>query len=204
MRIPEYDQLDALALSELVARYDDEARRRAAGPLPPGPLSGVPFLVKDLLAAWKGHPLTGSSRLLEGFVPDEDSEVVRRLGRAGLVLFGQTNTPELGIFGTTEPELRGATRNPWAPGRSAGGSSGGSAAAVAARIVPAAHGSDAGGSIRIPASACGIFGLKPTRGRVSLAPRFGEVFSGLAGDGVVTRTVRDSAALLDAIAGPAP
>ncbi|HEX9308787.1 MAG TPA: amidase [Anaeromyxobacter sp.] len=233
MRMPEYDRLDALALAELVARrevtalelleaaleradarnpalnaivarYDDEARRRAAAPLPAGPLSGVPFLVKDLLAAWKGHPLTGSSRLLDGFVPDEDSEVVRRLERAGLVLFGQTNTPELGILGTTEPELRGPTRNPWAPERSAGGSSGGSAAAIAGRIVPAAHGNDGGGSLRIPASACGIFGLKPTRGRVSVAPRFGEVFSGLAIDGALSRSVRDSAAILDVLAGPVP
>ena len=233
MRLPEYDQLDALALGELVAarevtplelldaaleradarnprlnaivaRYDDEARVRARGPLPPGPLSGVPFLVKDLLAAWKGHPLTGSSRLLEGWIAPQDSEVVRRLQRAGLVLFGQTNTPELGILGTTEPVLRGPTLNPWDPGRSAGGSSGGSAAAVTARIVPAAHGNDGGGSLRIPASACGVFALKATRGRVSHAPHHGEVFCGLAGDGVVTRTVRDSAALLDAIAGPAP
>jgi amidase len=232
VRLPEYDRLDALALAELVARrevtalelleaaleradarnprvnalvarYDDEARARARGPLPPGPLSGVPFLVKDLLASWKGHPLTGSSRLLEGWVAPEDSEVVRRFLRAGLVLFGQTNTPELGILGTTEPAWRGPTRNPWDPRRSAGGSSGGAAAAVAARIVPAAHGNDSGGSLRIPASACGAVALKPTRGRVSLAPR-GEYFCGLTVEGVVTRSVRDSAAFLDAIAGPAP
>jgi amidase len=233
MRLPEYDQLDALglaalvarrqvtpaelleaaleradarnpALNAIVARYDDEARARAAGPLPAGPLSGVPFLVKDLLAAWKGHPLTGSSRLLDGVLAEEDSETVRRLQAAGLVLFGQTNTPELGIMGTTEPAFRGPTRNPWDLTRSAGGSSGGSAAAVAARIVPAAHGNDAGGSLRIPASACGIFGLKPTRGRVSLAPRYGENQSGLTVEGVMTRSVRDAAALLDVLAGTAP
>jgi amidase len=233
VRIPEYDRLDAVALAELVsrgevsaaelleaaleradardphvnaivARHDDAARERARGPLPRGPLSGVPFLVKDLLAAWKGKPLTGSSRLLEGFRAPEDSEVVRRLQRAGLVLFGQTNTPELGIMGTTEPALRGPTRNPWDTGRSAGGSSGGAGAAVAARIVPAAHGNDSGGSIRIPASACGVLGLKPTRGRVSLGPGRGEYFCGLTVEGVITRSVRDAAALLDALAGPAP
>ena len=233
MRLPEYDRLDAIALSGLVrhgdvtaaelleaaieradarnprlnaivARYDDEARRRARGPLPRGPLSGVPFLLKDLLAAWKGHPLTGSSRLLADNVAGDDSLVVHRLQAAGLVIFGQTNLSELGILGTTEPTMRGPTRNPWDTGRSAGGSSGGSAAAVAARSVPAAHGSDGGGSLRIPASACGVFGLKPTRGRVSLAPAAGEAWMGLAGDGVVTRSVRDSAALLDAIAGPVP
>ena len=232
MHLPEYDRLDAVALAALVARrevtplelldaaleradarntrinaivarYDDEARARARGPLPPGPLSGVPFLLKDLLAAWRGHPLTGSSRLLEGWIAPEHSEVVRRLERAGLVFFGQTNTPELGILGTTEPALRGPTRNPWDVDRSSGGSSGGSAAAVAVRIVPAAHGNDGGGSLRIPASACGVFALKPTRGRVSQAP-LGEYFCGLTSEGVVTRSVRDSAALLDAIAGPVP
>jgi amidase len=233
VRLPEYDWLDALGLGELVARrevspaelleaaleradarnsrlnaivarYDDEARARAAGPLPAGPLSGVPFLLKDLLAAWKGHPLTGSSALLEGFVPDEDAEVVRRFHAAGLVTFGQTNTPELGIMGTTEPRWRGPTRNPWDQSRSAGGSSGGSAAAVAAAIVPAAHGNDGGGSLRIPASACGAFALKPSRGRVPLGPPLLDAWQGFATDGVITRTVRDSAALLDAIAGPAP
>jgi amidase len=231
VRLPEYDRLDALGLARLVARgevtalevleaaldradarnprlnaivtrFDDEARARARGPLPKGPLSGVPFLLKDLLAAWGGHPLTGSSRLLEGFVAPADSEVVRRFERAGLVVFGQTNTPELGILGTTEPELRGPTRNPWDLGRSSGGSSGGSAAAVAARIVPAAHGNDGGGSLRIPASACGLFAMKPTRGRVSSAPA-GEVLCGLATEGALTRSVRDSAAILDAISGPA-
>ncbi|HEX9049263.1 MAG TPA: amidase [Anaeromyxobacter sp.] len=233
MRLPEYDRLDALALGELVARrevtaaelleaaleradarnprvnaivarYDDEARARARGSLPAGPLSGVPFLLKDHLAAWEGHPLTSSSRLLEGWRPPYDAEVTRRFRAAGLVAFGQTNTPELGILGTTEPALRGPTRNPWNPALSAGGSSGGSAAAVAARIVPAAHASDGGGSIRIPASACGIFGLKPTRGRVSHAPALGESWSGFDTNGVVTRSVRDSAALLDVLAGPVP
>jgi amidase len=233
VRLPEYDRLDALALGDLVARreasplelleaaieradardsrlnaivarYDDEARARARGPLPPGPLSGVPFLLKDHLAAWNGHALTSSSRLLEGWVPGYDSEVVRRFHAAGLVTFGQTNTPELGILGTTEPVMRGPTRNPWDPSRSAGGSSGGSAAAVAARIVPAAHGSDGGGSIRIPASACGVFGLKPTRGRISHAPALGESWSGLDTNGVITRSVRDSAALLDLLSGPVP
>ncbi len=233
MRLPEYDRLDALALADLVARrevtalelleaaleradarnprlnaivarYDDEARARAGGPLPDGPFRGVPFLLKDLLAAWKGHPLTGSSRLFEGYVPEEDAEVVRRFQRAGLVIFGQTNTPELGILPTTEPAWRGPTRNPWNPEHSTGGSSGGSAAAVAARIVPAAHGNDGGGSLRIPASACGVFALKSTRGRVTLAPGYGEAQLGLVSEGVVTRTVRDAAALLDAIAGPAP
>ncbi len=233
MRFPEFDQLDGVALGKLVssgaasapellqaaleraearnprvnaivARYDDEARRRASGPLPPGPLSGVPFLLKDHLAAWKGHPLTSSARLLTGVAAEEDAEVVRRFLRAGLVIFGQTNTSELGILGTTEPGLRGPTRNPWNTGHSSGGSSGGSAAAVAVRIVPCAHGSDGGGSIRIPASACGIFGLKPTRGRVSSGPALGESWSGLDTNGVLTRSVRDSAALLDGIAGAAP
>ncbi len=231
MRLPEYDRLDALALGDLVARrqvtaaelleaaleradardgrinaivarYDDEARARARGPLPAGPLSGVPFLLKDHLAAWRGHPLTSSSRLLDGWKPEYDAEVTRRFHAAGLVTFGQTNLPELGILGTTEPALRGPTRNPWDPARSAGGSSGGSAAAVAARVVPAAHASDGGGSIRIPASACGVFGLKPTRGRVSHAPALGESWSGFDTNGVVTRSVRDSAALLDLLAGP--
>ncbi len=230
MRLPEYDRLDALALGDLVARrqvaatelleaaleradarnprinaivtrYDDEARARAAGPLPAGPLAGVPFLLKDHLAAWKGHPLTSSSRLLEGWRPDYDAEVTRRFHAAGLVTFGQTNTPELGILGTTEPAMRGPTRNPWDPSRSAGGSSGGSGAAVAARIVPAAHASDGGGSIRIPSSACGVFGLKPTRGRVSHAPALGESWSGMDTNGVITRSVRDSAALLDLLSG---
>jgi amidase len=233
LRLPEYDQLDALALAALVARrevsaaelleaaleradarnpalnaivarYDDEARARARGPLPAGPLSGVPFLLKDVLAAWKDHPLTASSRLLDGLVAAYDAEVVRRLHAAGLVTFGQTNAPELGILGTTEPRLRGPTRNPWSPAHTAGGSSGGSAAAVAARIVPAAHGNDGGGSIRIPASACGLVGLKPTRGRVSLAPAHGEAWCGFTVEGVLTRSVRDAAAFLDAIAGPAP
>jgi len=233
VRLPEYDRLDALALCELVARravsaaelleaaleradarnprlnaivarYDDEARERARGPLPAGPLSGLPFLLKDHLAAWKGHPLTSSSRLLEGFVPDEDATVVSRFHAAGLVTFGQTNASELGILGTTEPRWRGPTRNPWDGARSAGGSSGGSAAAVSAAIVPAAHGNDGGGSLRIPASACGVFALKATRGRVPVGPPLGEAWHGLSTEGVITRSVRDSAALLDVIAGPAP
>ncbi|WP_242392972.1 amidase [Anaeromyxobacter oryzisoli] len=233
MRLPEYDRLDALALADLVrrgevtaaelleaaleradardprlnaivARHDEEARARARGPLPPGPLSGVPFLLKDLFTQWRGHPVTGSTRLLEGLVAPHDSDVVSRLLRAGVVIFGQTNTPELGIMAVTESALRGPARNPWNPEFSPGGSSGGSAAAVAARIVPAAHGNDGGGSLRIPASACGLFALKATRGRVSLGPTLGESLSGLVVEGVLTRSVRDSAALLDVLAGGAP
>jgi amidase len=231
MRFPEYDSLDATALAGLVARreltsselleaaleradrrnprinaivarFDDEARRRAAGPLPGGPFAGVPFLLKDVLTAWKGHPLSEGSRLQAGFVPDFDSEVVRRLEGAGLVLFGTTNAPEFGLLGHTEPVLHGPARNPWNTDHTPGGSSGGSAAAVAARIVPAAHGNDGGGSIRIPSSACGLFGLKPTRGRISLAPFAGESWMGLVSEGVLTRTVRDSAGLLDVLSGP--
>jgi amidase len=233
VRLPEYDRLDALALGALVAarevsaaelleaaleradarnprinaivaRFDDEARRRAAGPLPPGPLSGVPFLLKDLLAYWRGHPSTGSTPLLDGWAPDVDSEVVRRLLAAGLVVFGRTNTPELGILAVTESRMRGPARNPWDLDRTPGGSSGGSAAAIASRIVPAAHGNDGGGSIRIPSSACGLFGLKPSRGRVSLGPAFGEISGGFVTEGVLTRSVRDAAAFLDVLAGPAP
>jgi amidase len=190
-------------VNAVVARYDEEARESARGPLPEGPLSGVPFLLKDHLAAWAGHPLTSSSRLLAGYVPERDAEIVRRFQGAGLVIFGQTNTPELGILATTEPAVRAPTRNPYDPGRSAGGSSGGSAAAVSVAIVPAAHGNDGGGSLRIPASACGVFAMKATRGRVSSGPGLGEIWHGLGTEGVITRSVRDSAALLDAISGPA-
>lgn len=230
MRFPEYDALDALGLAALVAqrqvsagevleaaleradarnprlnalvgRFDDEARRRAAGPLPAGPLSGVPFVLKDLITAWRGHPMSGASRLGAGYVPDHDSEVVRRLEAAGLVLFGLTSAPELGILAHTEPRLYGPCRNPWSLAHTAGGSSGGSGAAVAARIVPAAHGNDGGGSIRIPASHGGLVGLKPSRGRISLAPDLGESWLGLVVEGVLTRTVRDTAALLDVLCG---
>jgi amidase len=229
VHLPEYDSLDATALAALVARgqvtaselleaaleradlrnppvnaitarYDDEARRRAAGPLPKGPFTGVPFVIKDLMTAWKGHPMSAGSRLQAGFVPDYDSEVVKRLEGAGLVVFGTTNAPEFGILAHTEPVLHGPARNPWNPAHTPGGSSGGSAAAVAARIVPAAHGNDGGGSIRIPASDCGLFGLKPTRGRISFAPGAGEAWMGLVSEGVLTRSVRDSAALLDVLA----
>jgi amidase len=232
--LPEYDHLDAVglaalvargevsatevleaalaradlrdpALNAIVARFDAEARRRAAGSLPPGPLSGVPFLLKDLMTPRRGWPIRAASRLLgDGWVPDFDSEVVRRLEAAGVVLFGHTSAPELGILSHTEPVLHGPCRNPWNLAHTPGGSSGGSAAAVSARIVPAAHGNDGGGSIRIPASACGLVGLKPTRGRVSVGPWMGEAWGGLTVEGVLTRTVRDAAAFLDVLAGPAP
>ena len=135
-------------------------------------------------------------------MPAADSELVRRLRAAGLVFMGKTNTPELAIGPTTEPRLFGPTRNPWDAARTAGGSSGGAAAAVSARVAPMAHGNDAGGSIRIPASCCGLVGLKPSRGRVSLAPHYGDMWAGLVSELGVTRTVRDTAALLDAVAGP--
>jgi amidase len=146
--------------------------------------------------------MTMGSVFMRDFVPDHDSELVARLKRAGLIFIGKTNTPELGILPTTEPRLFGASRNPWNLSCTPGGSSGGSAAAVAARIVPMAHGNDGGGSIRIPASCCGIFGLKPTRARNPLGPDFGDIFGGLVIDHAVTRSVRDSAALLDVTSGP--
>jgi amidase len=142
------------------------------------------------------------STAMKSFVPSHDSELVTRFKRAGLIVLGKTNTCELGLLPTTEPALFGATRNPWDPARTPGGSSGGAAAAVAAHLVPLAHANDGGGSIRIPASACGLFGLKPTRGRNPLGPDVGDIMSGLVVEHAVTRSVRDSARLLDAIHGP--
>ncbi|MGE0103267.1 MAG: amidase [Blastocatellales bacterium] len=191
-------------LNSVVTKMYDEARQAASGELPDGPFNGVPFLLKDLQAAYNGVRMTAGSRYLRDFVPNVDSELVSRYKRAGLVVVGKTNTPEFGIMPTTEPALHGPTRNPWDVTRTTGGSSGGSAAAVAAGIVPVAHANDGGGSIRIPASCCGIFGLKPTRGRNPLGPHFGDVFGGLVAEHVVSRTVRDSAAMLDATSGPEP
>jgi amidase len=229
MRFPEYDDHDATGLAELVrtrqvspeevveaaiARIEarnpalnavvhtqfERARREAHEPRT-GSFAGVPFLLKDLCAEDAGEPSTGSCRLGSAWRADRDSELVARYKRAGLIILGRTNTPELGIMGTTEPAFRGPTRNPYDPERSSGGSSGGSAAAVSARMVPAAHASDGGGSIRIPSSHCGLVGLKPTRGRNPLGPFGGERWAGLVEEHVVTRSVRDTAGLLDATAG---
>jgi amidase len=186
----------------VVTRMYDQARAAAAGPLPDGPFRGVPFLLKDLFAAYAGVRITSGSSFLRNYIADHDSELVRRLKRAGLIILGKTNTPEFGIVPTTEPRLFGPTRNPWNLDRSPGGSSGGSAAAVAAGMVPMAHANDGGGSIRIPASCCGVFGLKPTRARNPLGPDVGDAMGGLVAEHAVTRSVRDSAALLDATAGP--
>lgn len=188
-------------LNAVITPMFDEARRRASSPLA-GPFAGVPFLLKDLGAEYAGVAFTEGSRLLAGrYVPAVHSELVRRQLAAGLVVVGKTNTPELGILPTTEPALFGPTRNPWDLSRTPGGSSGGSAAAVAAGLVAMAHANDGGGSIRIPASCCGLFGLKPTRGRNPLGPHYGDLFTGLVAEHAVTRSVRDSAALLDATAG---
>ncbi len=197
-------RLEALnpALNAVCITLYDEALAAIDAGLPDGPLRGVPFLLKNLGGAYAGAPLTNGSRLYQGFVCDHDSELVARYKRAGLVIFGRTNTPELGLSYSTEPALHGPTRNPWNPGRIAGGSSGGAAAAVAAGMVPAAHASDGGGSIRVPASCCGVFGLKPTRGRSPAGPKAGEGWAGMSVNHAITRSVRDSAALLDAISGP--
>jgi amidase len=189
-------------LNAVIRPMYDEARRAALAEIPDGPFKGVPFLLKDLLAAYKGVEMTSGSAFTKNFIPDQDSELVARYKRAGLIVVGKTNTPEFGILPTTEPRLFGPARNPWDTNRTTGGSSGGSAAAVAAGLVPAAHANDGGGSIRIPASCCGLFGLKPTRARNPLGPLFGDMFSGLVAEHVVTRSVRDSAALLDATSGP--
>lgn len=191
-------------INAVVTKMYDEAERFVREDLPSdGPLRGVPFLLKDLRAQYAGIPTTAGSRFLTDAVPDHDSELVIRYKKAGLVVFGKTNTPEFGGNCSTEPVLFGPTRNPWNLDRTSGGSSGGAGAAVAARVLPAAHGSDGGGSIRIPASCCGVFGLKPTRGRNPAGPDFGEAWSGLSAEHVLTITVRDSAAILDASEGPA-
>jgi amidase len=190
------------ALNAVVTPMYEQARALALGKIPEGPFTGVPFLLKDLGAPYAGVRMTMASAAMRDFVPDHDSELVARLKRAGLIILGKTNTPEFGILPTTEPRLFGPCHSPWEANRTTGGSSGGSSAAVAARLVPMAHANDGGGSIRIPASCCGLFGLKPTRGRNPLGPDFGDIFSGLVVDHAVTRSVRDSAALLDATAGP--
>ncbi len=190
-------------LNALVNLVPDVARRLIAGGLPDGPLKGVPFLLKDLGAEAVDFPAHNGSRLLANTRYAADSELYIRLKAAGLVTFGRTTAPEGGIGGVTEAAVYGGpTRNPWNLGHTPGGSSGGSGAAVAAGIVPAAHGSDGGGSVRIPASSCGLFGMKPTRARLPEGPFAGEGWAGMSSDGFLTRSVRDSAALLDAVAGP--
>ncbi len=232
MAIPEYDDLDAIGLAEAVRKgdasphelldaaveriesrngalnavvYDMAERARSrVDSLPDGPLKGVPFLVKDLKLSIAGTPTSNSCKLTKDHVATVTSVTAQRYEEAGLQSLGKTNTPEFGIMGTTEPLLRGPCRNPWSTDHTAGGSSGGAAAAVAARMVPIAHSGDGGGSIRIPASACGLFGLKPTRGRVTMAPHMGEAWGGFVQEHVVSRSVRDSALLLDIEAVPYP
>ena len=193
------------ALGMLVHVDEALARRRIAAGLPGGPFRGVPFLLKDLGAESVDFPSSGGSRLLADTRYARDSSIVERLNAAGLVTFGRTTAPEGGVGPVTEAAVYGhPTRNPWDRSRTPGGSSGGAAAAVASGVVPAAHGSDGGGSIRIPASCCGLFGFKATRARVPDGPYAGEGWAGMAIDGFLTRSVRDSAALLDAVAGPDP
>lgn len=230
MHASEYTKFDGLGLAELVAKGEttptelleiaiqqiethnetlnavvrpmyDEARAAVAQGLPNGPFRGVPFLLKDLLAMVEGVPTSNGNRLWKNIPAPHDSEFVRRLKAAGLMIAGKTNTPEFGIAPVTEPDVFGPARNPWDTERTPGGSSGGSAAAVASGMVPFASGGDGGGSIRIPASCCGLFGLKPTRGRVPIGPDIGEAWNGYAIEHVITRSVRDSAAVLDAVAG---
>ena len=189
-------------INAVVTRLYDQARAAIAAGLPAGPFTGVPYLLKDLGAHYAGAVTSYGSALFKDFVVDHDSEITARLKRAGLVIFGKTNTPEMGLASSTEPRLFGPTRNPWNLAHSAGGSSGGSAAAVASGMAPMAHATDGGGSIRIPASACGLFGLKPTRARNPMGPDAGEGWGGASVGHAVTRTVRDSAALLDATSGP--
>jgi amidase len=197
------------ALNAVIADLFDRGRDQAAaldtsGVLrsgDAGPLAGVPFLLKDLGASLAGAPEAMGSRALRTHVADQTAWIVDRYLSAGLVVFGKTNTPEWGNHCTTEPSLFGPTANPWSPDITPGGSSGGSAAAVAAGIVPAASGGDGTGSIRVPASCCGLVGLKPRRGRTSFAPGAGHGLEGLVNEHALTRTVRDSAALLDAVTG---
>ena len=229
MAFPEYTQYDALGLAELVrkkalhprelvetaiarierdnpklnaviTRMFDAARALADTPSD-GVFGGVPFLAKDLISTWDGVRQASGTRFMKEWVAPHDSELVRRYRKSGIICLGKTNTPELGLLPVTEPVAFGPTRNPWDVSRTPGGSSGGAAAAVSSGMVPMAGGGDGGGSIRIPASCCGLFGLKPTRARTPLGPDYGELWQGCAIEHVVTRSVRDSAAMLDAISG---
>src|SRR5918993_455616 len=190
------------ALNAVVIRWFDHARDLAAGDLPDGPFRGVPFLLKDLYTSFSGQTLSNGNRALKeaAIVDPSDTTLVARFKAAGLVIAGRTNSPEMGSLPTTQPVAWGPTRNPWAPARTPGGSSGGAAAAVAVGMVPFANASDGGGSIRIPAAACGLVGLKPSQGRTSLGPVRAE--ASLSVEHCVSRTVRDTAALLDAVRGP--
>jgi Asp-tRNA(Asn)/Glu-tRNA(Gln) amidotransferase A subunit family amidase len=190
-------------INAVINVFEAAARAQIARGLPEGPLSGVPFLLKDLFIDLQGTTTTSGSRFLKDTVARHDSFIAERYRRAGLVMFGKTHSSEFGASGTSETQLFGATRNPWDTRYSPGGSSGGASAAVAAGITPVANASDAGGSIRAPAGYCGLFGLKPTRGRVPLGPNRFDGGGGLATVHAITRSVRDSAALLDAVDGPA-
>ncbi|MFM7028234.1 MAG: amidase [Chakrabartia sp.] len=188
----------------MAQKHYDYARAAIARGLPEGPFTGVPWLLKDLNTYIAGEVTEGGSRFNKGYRATVTSELVRRYEKAGLVIFGKTTTPEFGLTGTTENKLTGDTRNPWNPDHITGGSSGGAAAAVAAGVLPAAHATDGGGSIRIPAACCGLFGMKPSRGRIPMGPLRTEGWGGLSCHHVVTRTVRDSAALMDATHGLEP
>lgn len=233
MNLADYSRLDAIALAELVRKgevsskelahcfveavekinprinaivevYLDRTEGLDDNAMRTGPFAGVPFLMKDIGAHEDGRRQECGSRLMKGFVAAGDSYLTQRIRQAGFNLLGRTATPEFALGISTESELTGATRNPWNLEIMAGGSSGGSAASVAAGIEPIAHSSDNGGSIRIPASACGLVGLKPSRGRVTLGPDMGELWPGMLQEFVITRTVRDSALMLDLVSGPAP
>ncbi len=191
-------------LGAVVLPMVEEAREAIAAGLPDGPFRGVPFLLKDLHLSVPGQRLTNGCRMFENHVATVESTLVRRYREAGLVTFARTASPEFGLTTTTESAVFGVTRNPWNREHSSGGSSGGASSAVAAGIVPCANASDGGGSIRIPASCCGLVGLKPTRGRTPMGPDKGEGWAGMSAVHVVSRSVRDSAAMLDATAGPEP
>src|SRR5689334_2062686 len=199
------DRIDRInaELNAVIHRRDERAREEAAA-APTGPFRGVPFLVKDAVCHTAGDPFHCGMRALKraGWVEPDDTWLAARFRKAGFVFAGRTNTPELASSCTTEPLAYGPTRNPWNLDHTAGGSSGGAAAAVASGMVPVAHGNDMGGSIRFPASMCGIVGLKPTRARTTLGPDFGEFWGPLTHEFVLTRTVRDTALVLDCVAGP--
>jgi amidase len=190
------------AINAIITKLYDFGHQQIKEGLPEGPFLGVPFLLKDWLTPLEGTPLSNGSAALKGNISPSDSEMVKRYKSSGLVIFGKTNTPEFGLMGVTEPKAFGPSRNPWNLNHTPGGSSGGSSAAIAAGIVPMASASDGGGSIRIPAACCGLFGLKPSRGRTATGPYFSDIWDGAATEHVLTRSVRDSAAMLDIVAGP--